>query len=90
MREHLEAHAESLERAARLAEKAGRLEKAGTPSDSARNRAERARGEVVAGLEALRARFVEAAGGEGLGVFDRVVEALAPAYGPPGPADERA
>ena len=90
MREYLDAQAENLERAARLAEKAVRLERDGTPSDSARNRAERARGEVVAGLAALRARFVEAAGGRGAGAFDRVVQALAPPYGPLGLPDGRA
>jgi len=83
VREYLDAHAESVERAARLQEKAGRLETEGTPSESARNRAERARGEVAAGLIALRARFVEAVGREGARAFDRVVAMLAPAYGPP-------
>jgi hypothetical protein len=83
VREYLDAHAEIVERAARLQEKAGRLEREGTPSESARNRAERARGEVAAGLVALRARFVEAVGREGARAFDRVVAMLAPAYGPP-------
>ncbi len=89
VREYLDAHAANLERAARLEEKAGRLERAGTPSETARNRAERARTEVVAGLTALRARFVEAAGREGARAFDRVVEILCPAYGPPGLPDGR-
>lgn len=84
VREYLEAHAHSVERAARLQEKAGRLEREGTPSESARNRAERARGEVAAGLAALRFRFVEGMGREGARAFDRVVEMLAPAYGTPG------
>ena len=83
VREYLAAHAESVERAARLQEKAGRLEKEGTPSESARNRAERARGEVAAGLAALRDRFVATVGREGARAFDRVVAMLAPAYGPP-------
>lgn len=73
--EHLDAHVANLERATRLEEKAERLEKAGTPSESARNRAERARREVVAELAALRASFVEAAGGRGGAyAFDRMVE----------------
>lgn len=84
VREYLEAHAQSVERAARLQEKAGRLEREGTPSESARNQAERARGEVAAGLAALRSRFVEDVGREGARAFDRVVEMLAPAYRPPG------
>ncbi len=83
VREYLAAHAEIVERAARLQEKAGRLEREGTPSESARNRAERARGEVTAGLGALRDRFVETVGREGARAFDRVVAMLAPAYGPP-------
>ena len=90
VREYLDAHAENLERAARLEEKAGRLERAGTPSESARNRAARARGEVVAGLAAVRARFVEAVGREGARAFDLVVELLCPAYVPPGAPDARA
>jgi hypothetical protein len=83
VREYLDAHAEMVERAARLQEKAGRLEREGTPSESARNRAERAHGEVAAGLLALRARFVAAVGREGARAFDRVVAMLAPAYRPP-------
>ncbi|MDQ4002535.1 MAG: hypothetical protein M3259_01695 [Actinomycetota bacterium] len=88
VREYLDAHASNLERAARLKEKAERLEKAGTPSESARNRAERARGEVVAGLAALRSSFVEAAGRwEGAYAFDRVVELLCPAFAPRRPSE---
>jgi hypothetical protein len=60
VREHLNTHAENFERAVRLGEKAERLEEAGTPSESARNRAERAREEAVAELAALRASFVGA------------------------------
>ena len=55
--EYARAHATLFERAERLGEKAERLEKDGTPSESARNRAERARREVEAGLDALRASF---------------------------------
>jgi len=81
VREHLNTHAENFERVVRLGEKAERLEEAGTPSESARNRAERARREVVAGLAALRVSFVEATGGrEGAYAFDRVVELLCPTF----------
>ncbi|HEX2098586.1 MAG TPA: hypothetical protein VHF46_05980 [Rubrobacteraceae bacterium] len=81
LREYLNAHAASLERAARLEEKAERLEKAGTPSESVRNRAERARAEVVTGLAVLRASFVATAGGrEGACAFDRVVEQWCPGF----------
>ncbi len=90
VREYLEAHAANLERAARLEEKAERLEKAGIPSESARNRARRARREVVAGLAALRASFVEAVGGrEGARAFDRMVRQRCPDFAPYGPSDGR-
>lgn len=90
IRVHLDAEAANLERAERLREKADRLERAGTPSESARNRAERARREVAAGLSALRARFAEESAGDKTGAgeggraFDRAVEALCPAFRPPG------
>jgi hypothetical protein len=84
VREYLYAHAATLERATRLEEKAERLEKAGTPSESVRNRAERARAEVVVGLAALRSSFVETAGGrDGAYAFDRVVERRCPGFMPP-------
>ena len=70
--EYLDAHAASIERAVRLEEKAGRLERAGIPSESARKRAERAHREVVSELASLRASFVEAIGErEGTRAFDR-------------------
>ncbi len=78
---HAEGNAALFERAERLTEKAYRLERAGTPSDSASNRAARARGEVEAGLAALRASFVEAEGAEGGAAFDREVGARYPALG---------
>ncbi len=80
LREYLDAHAANLERAVRLEEKAGRLEEAGIPSESARNRAERARGEVIPGLAALRASFFEATGHEGTRAFDRAMKLLCPAF----------
>jgi hypothetical protein len=80
VREYLDAHAANLERAVRLEEKAERLEEAGIPSESARNRAERARGEVAPGLVALQASFFEATGHEGAGAFDRAVKLLCPVF----------
>ena len=78
--EYLDAHAASIERAVRLEEKAGRLERAGIPSESARKRAERARREVVSELTSLRASFVEAnEEREGARDFDRAVKLLCPA-----------
>ena len=82
LREHLGTQAESFERALRLGEKAERLEEDGTPSESARNRAERARAEVVTGLAALRASFVEATEKKAGRVFDRVLKQRCPAFAP--------
>lgn len=61
LREHLAQNSTNVERAARMREAAGRLEREGTPSDSARNRAERAREEVAEGIARLR-RSLSAAG----------------------------
>ena len=90
IREYLRTQATNLERAERLKERAERLETAGIPSESARNRAERARREVAAGLAALRTSFVEVVGSkEGASAFDRVVELLCPAFKPRGLSDGR-
>ncbi len=71
IRAHAESHAALFERAARLRARAERLEREGTPSDSAANRAERAVGEVRSSLAELRSTFA-ASGGEGdLAAFDR-------------------
>ncbi|MDQ4063502.1 MAG: hypothetical protein M3122_06355 [Actinomycetota bacterium] len=84
LHEYLSAHAANLERALRLGEKAERLEEAGTPSESVRNRAERARGEVVAGLATLRASFIKAPSErEGAyAAFDRALGTQCPAFAP--------
>ena len=82
IREYAGKHAALFERAERLREKADRLEKAGIPSESAANRAERARKEVEAGLLALRASFASSVGGSaGERAFDHEVERLYPAFG---------
>lgn len=92
--EHLISQSASIERAERLARKADRLEDAGTPSESARNRAERARREVAAGMDALRARFAQVAheragAAQSRHAFDRVLRALRPEFAPPAtPVDE--
>ena len=62
IKEYARVHAALFEREERLRAKAERLAKAGTPSESATNRAERARVEVEAGLLALRERFAPSAG----------------------------
>lgn len=70
---YAEEHATLLERAERLAAKARRLEEAGTPSESANNRAARAVEAVETGLVALRDAFVASDGREGGEAFDREV-----------------
>jgi hypothetical protein len=82
IREYAREHAALFERAQRLREKAERLERVGTPSESAANRAERARMEVEAGLLALRASFASSVGGSaGERAFDHEVERLYPTLG---------
>jgi len=81
IREYAEAHVTLFERAERLRAKAERLEKSGIPSESARNRAERARREVEAGLAALRSSFAASVGGrEGWRAFDREIKRRYPAF----------
>jgi len=76
-------HAALLEREERLRAKAERLQEAGTPSESANNRAERARMEVEVGLLAIRERFAPSAG-ERRRAFDHEVGRLYPALEIPG------
>jgi ferric-dicitrate binding protein FerR (iron transport regulator) len=77
IREYARDHAALFERAERLHAKADRLEREGIPSESAANRAERARREVEIGLLALRASFAASAGGrEGERAFDHEVERM--------------
>ena len=80
IRAYAKEHAALFEREERLRAKAERLAKAGTPSESANNRAERARGEVEAGLLALREHFAPSAGERGR-AFDREVGRLYPGLG---------
>ena len=80
IREYARDHAALFERAQRLGEKADRLERAGTPSESATNRAERARMEVEAGLLALRDAFALSAE-ERERAFDHEIGRLYPALG---------
>jgi hypothetical protein len=75
-------HATLIERAERLAAKARRLEEAGTPSESANNRAARAVEAVEAGLATLRGAFVASDGEEGGEAFDREVDRRLPALRP--------
>ena len=85
IREYAHEHAALFEREERLRAKAERLAEAGTPSESANNRAERARREVETGLLALRSTFASSAGGRaGERAFDLEVERLYPTLGVPG------
>ena len=85
IRQYADEHAALFERAERLREKADRLERAGIPSESAANRAERARREVETGLLALRSTFASSAGGRaGERAFDLEVDRLYPTLGVPG------
>ncbi len=78
--EYATEHAALFEREERLRAKAERLAGEGTPSESANNRAERARREVEAGLLAVRERFAPSAG-ERRRAFDREVGRLYPGLG---------
>jgi uncharacterized coiled-coil DUF342 family protein len=80
IREYAREHAALFERAERLREKADRLEREGIPSESAANRAERARMEIETGLLALRASFASSVGERaGERAFDHEVGRLYPA-----------
>jgi hypothetical protein len=59
LREFLAENDTNVERAVRKRDQAERLELQGIPSDSARNRAERAREEVVDGISRLRRSLVD-------------------------------
>lgn len=81
VKEHSRIHAALFERASRLREKAERLESAGTPSESAHNRAARAEWEATESLADLRASFAVSDGEEGARTFDLVVRESYPALG---------
>ncbi len=77
IRAHAESHATLFERAERLRERAERLEREGTPSDSAINRAGRAEDEVRASLADLRSSFTAAGD---LDAFDLELNRRYPAF----------
>lgn len=77
--EHTKAHSALFERASRLREKAERLERTGTPSESARNRAARAEREAADSLSELRTSFAAFAGDEWAQAFDLEVRESYPA-----------
>ena len=84
IKEYAREHAALFEREERLRAKAERLAQAGTPSESANNRAERARTEIEAGLLALRERFAPSVG-ERRHVFDHEAGRLYPRLAVPSP-----
>jgi len=84
IRQYARDHASLFEREERLRAKAERLAKEGTPSESANNRAERARTEIEAGLLALRERFAPSAG-ERKRAFDHEAGRLYPRLAVPNP-----
>jgi hypothetical protein len=84
IKEYASEHAALFEREERLRAKAERLAQAGTPSESANNRAERARTEIEAGLLALRERFAPSAG-KRRRVFDHEAGRLYPRLAAPSP-----
>jgi hypothetical protein len=84
IKEYARDHAALFEREERLRAKAERLAKAGTPSESANNRAERARTEIEAGLLAVRDRFAPSAG-ERRRAFDHEAGRLYPRLAVPSP-----
>lgn len=63
-----------------MLERAERLENEGIPAESIRNRAERAKEEVETTLRALRSRFADKEGKEGLAAFDVEVRRRFPAF----------
>jgi hypothetical protein len=81
---HADEHAALFERAERLTVKARRLEEAGTPSESANNRAGRARQAEDAGLAALRDAFIASEGRDGGEAFDLEVSRRFPVLEPCG------
>lgn len=82
IREYAREHAALFEREERLRAKAERLAEAGTPSESANNRAERAGMEIEAGLLALRENFAPSAG-ERRRAFDHELGRLYPRFAIP-------
>ena len=63
-----------------MMERSERLKREGTPSESADNRAERAREEVRDSLSNLRSSFVAERGSEGGLAFDRELGHLFPVF----------
>lgn len=84
---HLQENSTLVERATRLKARSERLEESGTPSQSARIRAERARRAVQSSLSSLREAFIASVSETGAGghAFDRSLARLYPEFAPARP-----
>lgn len=80
--EHLRKNATNLDRAARMRDQAERLEREGIPSDSARNRAARAREDVAEGIARLRRAMISSGEEEPARALDLEVLKLDPPIQP--------
>ncbi|CAN5907035.1 hypothetical protein BH23ACT11_BH23ACT11_00650 [soil metagenome] len=82
IRDHANQHSTLFERAERHGRRAERLKREGTPSDSAHNRAERAKHEVALELANLRASFLAQVNSpQSESAFDQEVDVLYSALG---------
>lgn len=82
LEEHLQRDATNLDRAARMRDQAERLDREGTPSDSARNRAARAREEVADGIARLRRAMISSGDEETARALDLEVLKIDPPIQP--------
>lgn len=82
LEEYLRHNATNLDRAARMRDQADRLDREGTPSDSARNRADRAREEVADGISRLRRAMISSGDEESARALDLEVLKIDPPIQP--------
>ena len=82
LEECLRKNATNLDRAVRMRDQAERLYREGTPSDSAHNRAERAREEVADGIARLRRAMISSGDEESARALDLEVVKLDPPIQP--------
>lgn len=82
MDDHLRKDATNLDRAVRMRDQAERLDREGTPSDSARNRANRAREDVAEEIARLRRTMVSSGDEESARALDLEVLKIDPPIQP--------
>ena len=80
--EHLRKNAANLDRAVRMRDQAERLDREGTPSDSAQNRADRAREDVADGIARLRRALISSGDEESARALDLEVLKIDPPIRP--------